>query len=333
VRRKDLSLTTNYELKAGDMTFPLKGARKFNEVLNFAVLQKKSFDFAGEAISSIEAVDIANKMLTTHKYKDQEVSIYYDSEGYVGITDKTQQLSPVQFLQKVEDLCDGYGLSIGNHIYHNGYMIYCNLDSVIKLVGDEVYKPCIVFTHTPSVSEMSLGLWRLACANGSMAKVKGTTHNLLKQSAFKSAERALKEMITNPEALYTPVKERLEFCTKIPASLYDLILFKRVFSPALGLERSEQIFREELSRDLFDNIPENPPAMWLRTAPLPLSVYDLYNIGTNLTTHEPATKTLNNVVFLQKYLFQSKPLESICHIKPRETDIFEDIALLKGESV
>lgn len=332
VKRKELSFDESGALHAGEHQFNLNGTSQVADVLNLAVLQKKSIDFADEAISHAEALAMSNRMLQTNKFKDEPIAVYYDDKGFAGISDKIHCYNPVEFLDKVEGICDKHKLTIGKVVYAKGYMVYCNIEMPMEMGLGDVYKPSVVFTSLPRVNELSLGLWRLACTNGAIVKVKGTTQNLSRPQYFPKAEMMIKEIIANPDEIYAPVKQKLYESKLIPASLGDLKTFRDKFVETIGEERANRTFRLQEAFELYPTMPETPTSMWMTTAPIPMSVYDLYNIGTNIATHHEGPDQIQNAVFLQRYLFQSKPLESLCTERPAETDLFKDLKELRGES-
>jgi len=333
VPRSQLRFDEQGNFYAGDLQFPNlpEGSNALRDVFNLAVLNKKSVDFAETALSSAESLSILNKMLSTVKYKDIPVAVYYDSTGVVGVTDRVHALDPDDYLSRVNETCYSNGLNVESHSYNDGYLTYCSLDSIIKLDKKDVYRPSLLFSHTPSKMEVSLALWRLACSNGQLTKIASTTLNLSTLKSFDRLPDFINDLKLNPSTLYKPVFARMAEAKTISASLSDLIKFDNHFEPFIGRKKCDSIFRVESAKALYPAIPEKPKGNWLATAKIPLSVFDLYNIGTYLTTHEEGANSLDNSVFLQRYLFQSHLLEDVCTDTPVSKDIFHDSARLRGD--
>jgi hypothetical protein len=330
VARGEIFVKNSNLICVKDQEFAMDDFR-FKKLLGFATLQKKSFSFAEEMNSPEYAVDTVNKFLQTRKEVNQNVAVFVDEKGFVGISEKERILTVEEFLFNVDKFCERFDLekrSIGT--VRGSLTVSCTIPSDLSIVS-EIYRPEILFTYSTSQVCMNIGLLRLACTNGAITRLKGTSVNLEKSAYYKIADASIDRILQSPYEIYAPVFKAIEKLKQENASVGDLMEFERNFRPFIGDEKTSQYFPVNKISQLYPNAPENPPKMWLNTAQLPITAFDLYNIGTNLTSHIEGLSDLSLMIFLGRYLFKRNSLKDVCRVEPEKCSLFSNIEELRGD--
>lgn len=328
--RKEIKMVDLKQVQIKDSKFTLN-VGSLAKLLDISACQNKTFDYAIKNSSQNTVLELTNSLLQTEKSREQIITTFVNGDKIIGFTPKKVEIDPDQFLEKVNDMCKKHNLKIESISNLSGLYIHTTFDSTIDLGDKDIYKTGVIFLYDPKAIQMTLGLWRLACSNGQMVKTRGTTISLNKLEHFKTAEKLLSNIKKDYNILYQPVLNAMAKAKETPASLYDLQQFSRLFKPHLGEEKVDEVFKVDEIKSFFNELPEKPSETWFKTATLPISCFDLYNIGTNLATHDKRASSLDISVAMNSFLFKQKPLASICK-EVINSDIFDDVALLRGEN-
>ena len=326
VKRSEINVVENDLIDVAGLPLEMSDASRL-QLLQFSRFGKQGYQQAFDYLSPDKAAEMANELLQTKSLKDDLVSVLHYDDRLIGMSSKSFNLSPDQFLEKTRSLIDDHQLTYKEY-FDDGYSLHIDLPNSMKLAGD-VFLPSLNMTYDISGAYTNLGLTRLVCTNGMVTKTRGTTINMFADTTLLAVQNLLNDMKSNPEFVYAPMAEFLEIASNTPASLKDLIHFKNIFSNLLGEDEAEDIFKVERAFSLFQDVPEKPHSMWLETARLPISALQLYNMGTVLTSHK--ANSIRTEIQLGAYLTKQKPLANICNSSPRMEQLYDDVPLLMGD--